>query len=476
MRILVSLLLLVSAADVSAQALDLTACVQQALVRNPTLQDARDSTTTARLRREVALAEYNLKIVPTVDGGLQGSNETNQRYQLLFGRKVLPTGTEVTLTGGTSVFSSVPQLAIPYFTETRLGVAQPLLQGRSRLENRDRIDDADRRVSSADHALESAREDLALEVVRGFYEVVAADELVRVGEKSIERVEQLRDVADAKLSLGQVSKMDVFRAELHAGRMRNAVLQQRARRDAGVDALKRALGIDPRVRLEIDGRLQGPRPLDLPPEAVVESALDRRIEVIEAKLRVADAERKLLLARHRLWPAVYLTGAYARQGLGDDFDSSLKLDREEWTVGLRSSVPLDRTIENVAVGEAELALRGSERQYQKTLADVIQEVRDSRRQLDRARAERALAAEVSGHAEQQAELARLRYEKGITNNFDLVQAEQQLTDARTQVVLGAIQEVMAAAFERRAAGKLLEAFGVAAARPAQNVETDDASR
>src|SRR5437016_6097257 len=79
--------------------------------------------------RSVALAEYHLKVVPSVNGGFQGSNDTNQQYDVLFRRKFLATGTQVDVTGGTHVFATVPQVAVPHFTETRVTVSQPVLQG-----------------------------------------------------------------------------------------------------------------------------------------------------------------------------------------------------------------------------------------------------------------------------------------------------------------------------------------------------------
>ena len=444
---------------VSAAPLDLAACVQRALTHNPGVQEAQDGATAATLRHEVALSEYNLKVTPSVDGGIQGANETNQRYHVLFSRKLLATGTELSLTGGTSVFSSVPQLSVPYFTETRVALAQPIFQGRTQLENRDRIDDALRRIASSRNALGTAREELALRVVQGYYDVVGAGELVAVAESSLDRVEELREIAEAKLGLGSISKMDVFRAEIHAARLKNALVQQRARREEGLDALKMLLGIDPRLNLEIDPRIQGPAPSRLVGADPVETALERRLEVIEARQQATDAERKLVLARQRLWPAVFLTGFYARQGLGDTFDDSLGLERDEWTVGLRSTVGLDRTAEHVAVAEAELALRGSERQFRRVRDEVVKEVREAVRLLERSRAERNLAEEIAGHADHQAELARFRYDKGITNNFDLVQAEESRTEAKSAFVLATIHEAVAAANVRRAAGTLVEAFG-----------------
>lgn len=459
-----------------AEPLDLAACVRVALAHNPAVQDAADSAVSAVLGREIPLAEYGFKLVPAVTGGLQGGSNTNQRYNLDVSRRLLSTGTKIDLNGGTSIFSSVPQSTVPYLSEARVTVSQPLWQGRSRLENRERIDDAERRVASATHALDDARQDLMLQVTRGFYEVVRAEQLVEVARSSLDRVAQLGRIADAKLAIGAVSKMDVFRIDLHNARLKNALVEQQARREAALDELRGLLGLAADVPLEVDvagaalpgipAKSPNGRAIDLAPApgesaaATVEAALERRVEIAEARELVADAERKALLARYKIWPAVDLVGSYARLGTGDNFSESSRLRRTEWLLGVSSTTPLDRTEERVAASQAEIALRGRERQYRAARERVIREVRDAWRSVDRARAERTLTAEIVEQSEKQADLARFRYEKGVTDNFDLVQAETDLTEARSGRVLSAIAEELAAAALRRSAGTLGEALRV----------------
>lgn len=461
------------AAAAQPEPLDLTACVRRALSANPQLQDAFDATASASLGRRVALAEYHVKVVPSVNGGLQGGNQTDQQYNVLFSRKFLPTGTQLAVTGGTRVFSTVPQVSVPYFSETRLSVSQPVLQGRTRLENRERLDDAERRIASSEHAVAVAREDLALRVVERFYDVVRATRLQEVGEESLTRVRALGEMARGKLSLGAVSKMDVYRTDLHAARLQTTLVDQNARREAALDNLKTLLGIDPRIDLPIDARVQGPAAADLVGEAAVENALARRTEVVEARQEVDDMERKLLLARHRLWPAFDLVGFYARQGLGNSFGSTLDLNRVEWNVGVRSTVSLDRTIEEAALAEAEIALRREERQYRVASEHVVAEVRDALRELERARAEVTLAEQIAGQAEQQAELARFRYDKGVTDNFDLVQSEEQRSEAQAAHAVALVNQAVAAAAVRRASGTLAETFGAVPPPPPPREPPDD---
>src|SRR5882724_1166774 len=96
-----AVVLLACCAPARAEPLDLTGCVRLAIAHNPELQDVVDTAVSAVLGREVPLAEYNVKVVPAVSGGLQGGNNTNQRYALDLSRKVLLTGTKVELDGGT---------------------------------------------------------------------------------------------------------------------------------------------------------------------------------------------------------------------------------------------------------------------------------------------------------------------------------------------------------------------------------------
>jgi outer membrane protein len=457
-----TVLLLVSPGAGEAATFDLAACVDRALREGPAVASAADAAASAHLGREEAFVAYEIQATPRVSGGFQGDNRTDQRYEMVVSRRILETGTSVELSGGTRVFSSVPQVSIPYFSETRVTLAQPLLNGRSRLVNRDRIADAERRIDAAENALGRAREDVVLDVVRSFYDVVEAEELLGVSDRSVERVAGLAEMASGRLELGQVSKMDVYRASLNVARLQNARLDLAARRDRAIDSLKLLLGVDPEIEFAIDGRLQGPGLEGLDLAKAEEIALDLRPEIAEARERVADAEREVLVARHRLWPELDLVGSYARQGLGESFDDSTSLDREEWTVGFRSTSPLNRTAERVAIGVAEIELRGRERELRIARHQVRREVRDALRQLERVTASAALASEIADQADRQVELARLRYDRGVTDNFDLVQAELELAQARTGSVLARIEQTLAAAAIRRATATLVAAFPSAA--------------
>lgn len=465
-------LLLVAALPVAATGatFDLAACVDRALREGPSVVEAADDAQAARLGREEASVAYEIQATPRVSGGFQGDKRTDQQYEMVVSRRFLETGTSVELSGGTRVFSSVPQVSIPYFSETRVTLAQPLLNGRSQLSNRDRIADAERRIDAAENALARTREDLVLEVVRSFYQVVEAEELLAVGARSVDRVAGLAEMASGRLELGQVSKMDVYRASLNVARLRNAQLELESRRERALDTLKLLIGVDPEVEFQVNGGLQGPTLDGLDLAKAEEIALDLRPEIAEARSRVADAEREVLVARHRLWPELDLVGSYARQGLGDSFDDSTRFDREEWTVGFRSTSPLNRTAERVAIGVAEIELRGRERELRLARHQVRREVRDALRQLERVSASSALASEIAEQAERQVELARLRYERGVTDNFDLVQAELELAQARTGTVLAKIEQTLAAAVIRRATGTLVAAFPSAGAVPAATAE------
>jgi len=449
---------LLVAGPVEATRLDLAGCVKLALARNPQILDAIDAEESARVGLEVADLEYDLQVTPTIDGGVQGSNTTNQNFEVLMRRKFLPTGTQVDVKGSSRVFSTVPQVSVPYFNEARVTVAQPLFSGWTAIENRSGLDEAERRVVSTEHAVEVAREEAVFQIVRAYYEVVRAEQLLEVALHSRSRVRELLEAAEARLELGKVSKMDVYRAEIQNARVENTLADQEARRAAALDDLKLLLGLDPRLELEIDPRLQGPTVTDLKGIDLESEADTKRAEVREARAEVADSERKLVLAKYGLWPSVDLVGYYAQQGFGESFGDSFNLDRTEWNVGFRSSVPLDRTVQEAALTEAEITLRSRERHFRQLRGQVVSQVRQAVRRLERAQAETELSARVAEQAAQQEKLASYRYEKGLTDNFDLVQAEEQLTEARAARILSSVDQALAAAAVRRATGTLTTAF------------------
>src|SRR6266851_4330151 len=86
-----------------------------------------------------------------------------------------------------------------------------------------------RRAQQAqERAYELGRQRLAVDVARSFYQIVQQRQLLAVSRQSLKRSESLLKASEARLAVGLVSKLDVFRAELQTSQAQDSMVRSQA--------------------------------------------------------------------------------------------------------------------------------------------------------------------------------------------------------------------------------------------------------
>jgi outer membrane protein TolC len=91
---------------------------------------------------------------------------------------------------------------------------------------------------------------------------------------------------------------------------------------------------------------------------------------------------------------------------------------------------LNSTVLHARKRQAEIELGIRKRNFAVLEDDFAREVRRAYRRLDALKRNHAIALENERVAELQAQVARLRFEKGLSDNFNVVDAENLLNAAR----------------------------------------------
>ena len=190
--------------------------------------------------------------------------------------------------------------------------------------------------------------------------------------------------------------------------------------------LARDLDYEFRVAAEIELRAE-----PVAPEEAVALALAHRIELRDADAAVEEAEREVGYARHQLLPQVDVSVALTRRETADRFADAFGTDRFEPVTFFSVSTPLDRTAEvaglRTVVMERDRRVRARETLRRR----IAQEARRAVR-LQQRLANRLENASVSVEfAEREVELAALRFQRGLSNNLDVVNAQAALRNATT---------------------------------------------
>jgi outer membrane protein TolC len=325
---------------------------------------------------------------------------------------------------------------LPRTSDFRLLVTQPLLRGFGPNAAFYDLRTNRRAREGQERSYELGRQMLAVSVTRSFYEVVRQRQLLAVARQSLDRSEKLRRASEARLQVGLVSKLDVFRAELQASQAQESMVSADVSLQAELERFRTLLGLSPTEPLQPESVVlpdDVSDPLE-PVEVLTQRALLHRLDLQETRDLVGDAHRSASLARQNLLPQLDLNVGVTQFGTGTTYGNAISAADRRVSVFLSTSYALERSSVAADKAAAELDLSSRERTLRQRELEIEAEVRTAVRELERIRKSIELQRKGVEVAEQQRRLATLRYQRGLASNFDVVDAEGSLVVARSALV------------------------------------------
>jgi outer membrane protein TolC len=287
-----------------------------------------------------------------------------------------------------------------------------------------------------------------------FYEVLLAQEALRLSENSVQRVRQVLAETEALNRAGLASEYDVLRLRVELANLEPSLRRSRN----ALEEAKRRLGIELGLQtldgVEVSGSLaalgaeaalagggggaekasvaRGGVDLDaMAPEEVVRLALQRRSDLRQLDLTARLRQTELRLEQVEYLPKVSVFGLYtinAQQNGSPDFFGSSSLQRAYGRqVGVQVTMPLFSGFQRPArVAQKRAVLRQVELQRALVSVQAEHEVRTLIDQVREARAR----AEAQGLAVEQArrgfEIASAKYREGLGSQLEVTDAEVAL--------------------------------------------------
>lgn len=448
--VLICFFVLAVQAQETATSLSLDEAIRLALAQNINLQAARDRVNSADIALERARSEFGIKIRPEVSGFFQQGEDLNQSYSVRISRK-FPIGGELSGQAKSRIDDAVEENR--YQTDVTISYTQPLLKGRGTLATTTELVSAERNIQSQYRALLMAQQQLMINVATAYYGIVRDQMLVEVNLRALERANTLLRAAEAKLKVGMASKMDVFRAELQVLTAENGLVDARE----SLENTKRHFNLLLGVELGAEFVLSTPlkyEPVEFDQELLVQQAMEQRLELQDAYEDVNDAERRLKIARQNLYPPLDLSIRYTLSGDGDAFDKSWNLDEDRWGMGVSSSFDFNVASDQATYQQAQLAYNGAIRALLTTEQDILLDVLQTMTSVRQAEARVYLQEQSVSQSEKQLELAEIRYKKGLSDNLDVIDAEEALMKARTSYYGAVVQHLIAKLKLKQATGAL----------------------
>jgi len=410
--------------------LTLPRAVELALEHNPRIVDSRDNLEQARLSVNLAQSAFRLKVVPNVLGSFGQSSLSNQTYGIRFSQR---------LSFGSLIEANVVsagsrnQLGDFYNADTSFLITQPLLRGfGSAVAQRD-VHRAETQVAEQLRQTRITEQQLAVDVASAYYRVVGLSLLVEVASKTLESSRSLLEASKAKLEAGRVSQLDVSRASQLAAEAESQLLDSRGNLEDAKDLLRGLLDLD----LDYDFEVSREIPHLIEPVSLEEAmtlALRARPEMDGARQALAEAERSVDFGRNQLLPQFDVKVGATRQETAPTFWNSFGLNNYHFTTFFAASVPVDRTPEQTQYHGSLIERDRRRRAVEATERRVSEEVRRAVRRQERLLRSLEVAESRLEFADQELEVARLRFQRGLANNLDVVNAEENVLSAKSRQI------------------------------------------
>ncbi len=319
-------------------------------------------------------------------------------------------------------------------------------------------------IKGAELAREAAMLDLQgvinealLQVRTAFYTVLLAGEKIKVNESNLQLLQEQLKTATDRFEAGTVSSFEKLRAEVAVANAKVPLITARNDYRLAIEALRQALGFTTNTPESMHkvptlvGTLDfTPVSFELP--AAFEAAHAHRPDLQRLAKLVAAGEQQLRTERSSYFPSIGARAGYQVQNhpyRGNQFNEAL----DGWTLGLQSSWAIfdgRATAGRVAQARSQLA------QTKLTVAEaqlaVDVEVRRAFSEWQQATELAEASQRVVEQATEAVRLANARYNAGTGTQLDVLQAQVELTTARTNQIQAFYAYNVAVASMRKATG------------------------
>lgn len=343
----------------------------------------------------------------------------------------------------------------PYGSKVGVSLTIPLLRGLGTEINLNGIRVAQYSLRTASRSHYLVKVNTVLEAVAAVYNIVQQRELVNLYRAQVKRFRGHGVMARAREKIGLATPIDVYRAQIRLKDAQDSLNRaQEALRSAG-DRLKIVLAAPLEQAMHVVAPLAC-RPVDISVSQAVETALLHRMELKQVDDDIEEAKRASRLSKNNLLPQLDLVANYRRWENDAVLIGTTRLSEDFWSVELVSTTDWSRTAEKAAYQQSLLSVNRAKLNRSTRVDGVKREVRQFYDALQKAQGRMQIRDDQIQQANGKLTLANIKFAHGLANNFDLIEAETELQEARSNLLAAQIESIVGTYHLRAAIGTLIE--------------------
>lgn len=386
--------------------LDLEETIQRALLTNPSVKIAEYNRKAAKADYSAAKGARGISISLSHESG-RGGYADNHILRDAAGR-ILSNDKQIGNTHSNSITAS-----LPIFTGGEL-------QGQ--------IGQAKANYRSMLSAEEQAYNEMKETATTGYFNMLNATNMKALRQESVDRLQAHLDNVIAQYNVGIVARADVLRSEVELANAKQDYITASNEYDVAEATLNNIIGTPLNTTLKLKDSLQYV-PYDNDMAYCLAYSEQHRPELKQAEYAIDSAEAALVVARSGHMPKVYANASNNWGGNGSDWPGD---DDENWSVGVTASMNVfDSGVTWSKIHAAQENLAKAKESQRQIKDNVELEVRTDYLNLREAEKRITTAQVAVASAEEDYHIAVVRYQAGVGTNIDVMDAQEALTQAKT---------------------------------------------
>jgi outer membrane protein TolC len=284
-------------------------------------------------------------------------------------------------------------------------------------------------VRAAGFTFNSAKETVTLAVAASYLLVIAAESQVEAATAELKTAEALRQLAQDREAAGLNPNIDTLRAQVELQVRRQNLIEANNNLAKQRIALLRVLGLSAHQPINLVSRVPYKPLPKVSEEDALQRALAARPDYLAADQQVKAAELQKKAAEAERLPTLGVSGDYGVLGTHPDnvFPT--------WTVNAGVKIPIFQGGKIEAdIRQADAVLQQRKAQRDDLKGRIEQDVADAVLDASAAAEQVEVAKATLDYAQQTLTQSQDRFSAGVTNNIEVIQAQEALATANQQYI------------------------------------------
>jgi outer membrane protein len=282
-------------------------------------------------------------------------------------------------------------------------------------------------AKAAERETQATRDEIVLATDLAFYNALKAQATLRVANSTVQQRQSVGDQVDALTASKLKSTLDQSFAQVNLSQAKLMVLDAQNQVEASMASLNDLLGTIKSVHYQLVDDPNPPTPIASSADGVIALAIQQRPDLKALQL-THEADLRFSKAQHeQLLPTVSAQGVVGATPVG-----SSAYFTQDWygAAGINISVPIFNGFKfHAAAKEAELRARASDEQSRQLVDRIVRDVRTAWLSASTAQQRMTVTAAYLQQANTALDLAKTRYQLGLSSIVELSQAQLQQTQA-----------------------------------------------